>query len=488
MTKFGNRLEALISRNGGNKYRLSKDIGIDRVTLYRFVSGERVPSRELIDKVCDALKMSQSEEKELRELYNIAKIGEDVYERRVLVKDLISGINAIRMEQRPAHNRKSVVVGGIDGAVKAVFGSYNVNMLTRDVLDDMAYNASEKRIWTNVPFGYTFMFDHLRQLYFEMNGTIEIQHAIAFARDAGSHMNPNINLQSLAGMLPLVFCEGAGYQAGYYYPDSMNCDSILMPYYLLTEERLLMISADYKTAMLVNDSGALRTARSAFDALRMTPLFSYITNPEDMLGTQLALWKRGKGSDTVCVEARPCLMGNFTEEMIETYARKEMANRDLVVQAMLESVNYAKSNQIHSFFTVSGLEDFVSAGYLSSAPPPYALPLSMADRLHFLTSFRSEIAADKSNSRVVNPSAISVTLNTIALIFINSAVFFSIMSDNGMRMCYTDEPSIYSAFSDFYLSLHNTEWVYTKQETLDILDQCIDRVGSYSADLKHKCK
>jgi predicted transcriptional regulator len=92
VTQFSNKLETLINKSGSNKYRLSKELGIDRVTLYRFINGERVPKKDVVDKICATLLMSPNEEKELRELYGIARIGDGVYEHRLSVKELISSI------------------------------------------------------------------------------------------------------------------------------------------------------------------------------------------------------------------------------------------------------------------------------------------------------------------------------------------------------------------------------------------------------------
>jgi len=42
-----------------------------------------------------------------------------------------------------------------------------------------------------------------------------------------------------------------------------------------------------------------------------------------------------------------------------------------------------------------------------------------------------------------------------------------------MRICVIDEPSIYDAFYDFLQALRDSKCVYSKQETLDILDKYI---------------
>jgi len=473
MAKFGNKLEALIARNGGAKYRFSKEVGIDRVTLYRFINGERLPGKDVLDRICLALRVSPAEENDLRKLYDRAKIGEDVYERRLLVKELINHINSLRLEQSPPFSHKAVRVGGIGDLVKAVSGSYNVNMLVRDVLDDLAYNAQEKRLWTNTPFEYTFLFAHLRQLYFEMNGSIAIEHAVAFARDAGAHRNPNINLETLANILPFVFCEGSGYQPGYYYSDCMNFDSVFMPYYLFTEKRLLMFSPDYKTAMLVNDPDAVNACRAEFQALRTTPLFRNVNTTVEILGVYQNIFVHSKKTEAIGIEAQPCLTSYFTERIMESVILNELPDRAAFMQALANHVNSAKALNMHSFFTIGGLDDFCESGYIMYSPPQIAMPIETADRLFILKSFRDDVAAGKNNSLVINSSEISVSLNTTVQIYTDSLLLITIANESGMKMCIIDEPSIYEVFSDFLKTLYDSEWVYSKQETLEILDKYI---------------
>jgi len=475
MSKFGSKLDALISRNGGNKYRLSKEIGIDRVMLYRVINGERVPGKDFLDKILPALRLSPAEEKELRELCDIARIGEDVYERRLLVKNMVNKVNSLRLERMPATAHKSVVIEGIGDAVKVVSGSYNVNVLVRGVLDDLAYNSRSKRIWTNTPFEYSFLFDHLRQLYFEMNGAIGIEHAVAFARDAGSHKNPNVNLETLVSVLPFVFCEGIGYRPGYYYSDSIKSGAVFMPYYLFTTTRLLMFSADYKTAMLINDPDAVAACRVEFDALRVTPMFHYVDDIEKMLGAYLDIWTHTKKPEVIGIEAQPCLAWYSFEGMIETYVKKELPGRDSIMKALSRHLEYGKTvANTRSFFTVEGLEDFCDSGYMMYISPQIAAPFNMADRRFLIKSLRDDVAANRSNSRVIDPSEISVSINTTIQVYINSTLLFSIANGSGMRMCLIDEPSIFEAFSDFLKNLDSMGCLYSKQETLEILDKYID--------------
>jgi len=478
--KVWKQIEFTNRENNGNKYRLSKETGIDRVLLYRVINGEREPSKAFVDKVYAGLRLSPADEKKLRELYEIAKIGEDVHERRLLVKELVNHLNSLRMEQKRVESRKAIVVDGLGDRLKVVSGSYNVNMLVRDLLEDLAYNARQQWLRTNIPFDYAFLFDILRHLYFEMNGAINIRHIVTFAKDTNSHRNPNINLETLANMLPFLFCEGNGYQPEYYYPDTMNYNSVFMPYSLFTETRLLMLSSDFKTAMLVNDFDAVNACHATFDAFPVKPLFRYLSNPADQLNVYSDIYSLNDIPDVVGIERQPCWMGYLSEVMVETYIRKGTHNRESVKLPLIRDINCAKSTKISSFFIEDGLNEFISNGYLEYESRQYALPIDVSDRLLILKSFREDIARDRNNSRIINPSEITVSQNTTVQIFINSTVLFSTLHENGRKICFFNESSIYESFSDFFLNIHNTDWVYSKQETLDILDKYIRKLEKYT--------
>jgi transcriptional regulator with XRE-family HTH domain len=123
-------------------YQLAKSANLDRTTIQRSISGERLPNINFVEKLCDYLYVSPLERKELTELYSISKIGEKIYFRRKYVKVLLEQIAALRViKNRDTNYHKTIINNNITHEIKVFSGQYNVNKIILDVLEDEALNT-----------------------------------------------------------------------------------------------------------------------------------------------------------------------------------------------------------------------------------------------------------------------------------------------------------------------------------------------------------
>src|SRR5665648_1196106 len=95
MSRFSNKLKVLIEDSGTNVYQLAKKAQLDRTTIQRAIVGERLPSVIFVEKLCDYLRVSPMERKELLEFHAISKVGEDVYASRNYIKGMIERFETI---------------------------------------------------------------------------------------------------------------------------------------------------------------------------------------------------------------------------------------------------------------------------------------------------------------------------------------------------------------------------------------------------------
>jgi Helix-turn-helix. len=89
MTLFSKRIEELISESGETVASLAEIGGINRTTLQRIKSGERLPTPEFFSNLGRALRLSPVEQDELAQLLEIARVGETVSYSRRQIFDLI---------------------------------------------------------------------------------------------------------------------------------------------------------------------------------------------------------------------------------------------------------------------------------------------------------------------------------------------------------------------------------------------------------------
>ncbi len=256
MSQFSDKLKSIIENSGSTIYNIAKNAKLDRTTIQRSISGERLPNSIFLENICDYIRVSPSEKKELMELLNIEKIGPKIHARRKYVKLILDQIADLHLDDSRTikYNRSFNISTDIEQEIMVFYGEYSVNSILLDVLEDEIVNIEQPHINLTVPFNYSFLYNCLYQLYWESKGRIEIEHIVKFNKNPQCELNSNINLEILSKVLPLSLCIGNGYKPYYYYTyTDISQDIVLtMPYYIFTSKRLITISNDYKTAILYN--------------------------------------------------------------------------------------------------------------------------------------------------------------------------------------------------------------------------------------------
>ena len=90
MSAFSDTLSQYISDKNVKVYSMAKYCGTDRSSMYKFISGKRnPPSDEIIKKMGQFMHLTPLEWQKLKESWDIARIGADVYYKRKSVESFI---------------------------------------------------------------------------------------------------------------------------------------------------------------------------------------------------------------------------------------------------------------------------------------------------------------------------------------------------------------------------------------------------------------
>lgn len=478
MSQFSNQLKSLIEDSGTNIYQLAKKAQLDRTTIHRAIVGERLPSVIFVTKLCDYLRVSPVERKELLDFYAISKVGESVYASRKYIKGMIERIDIMHSKtDNTMFNIEKTVAPDeqINKDIHVFSGLHSVNNLIHELLEEAIFNEGPSQIDLVVPFDYTFLFDFLHQLYFGCKGNIAIRHIVKLSKNPNGLQNSNFNLEKLLHVLPFAFSVGSGYHPYYYYDNTDVAKDIatMMPYYILTNKCLVTLSADYKTAVLYNNKEIHEMYRIKFEKIVLqTKLF--INQPSDcgeMLSTYLSACKDA-GQFTHTIEPQPCFARYYTHEMVDAKLRSNVEQRDLLRQSLYQLFDVYKSSSSipMSLFSIEGLEYLVSTGRMADLPPRFALPFTIEERKYLLQSLRDDIEKDNYIVRAIDISKFSISSVATIQLYGTSGLIFMTSDDNGIISCFIDEKSICESFHDFFESLPTSDLVYSKEKTLRIID------------------
>lgn len=482
MSKFSDKLKLLIEESGIKIYQLAKNSELDRTTIQRSITGERLPSLNFVKKLSDYLRLSPAERIELFELYSISKIGEKVYEERKYIKGIIERIATIHTaKDNISNSQKSISFIGKINEDSAVFtGQYIVNSIIREVLEDEVVNNSSPEIDISVPFSYSFLFDLLYQFYLNENGKITIKNIIRLNKNSHAFQNSNHNLEILSHVMPFAFSAGNGYQPYYYYDnfDSYNDIALLMPYYIITSRRLITISANFTTAILYNNESIVNTYKDNFKIAitKSKPLIAQHFSCDDILSAYLESHK-SLGVISHVIEPQPCFAWYYTKDLIRAHLRQDLENREELLKLLYDFYENGRDYNIRpmSIFSIEGLSSFADTGILADLPTQFAIPFTIEERIMLLSKLKNDIAKDVYQVYATNSSKFIIPLSTIQLYNTNRLEFFATNNNGVISSSCIEEKTIVEAFYGFFESLPDSDLVYSKEETIKIIDSFIEK-------------
>lgn len=481
MSLFSEQLKLLLQDSGQTIYKISKNAKLDRTTIQRAMTGERLPSLSFVETLCEYLRVSPTEKAELMDYYTISKIGETNYATRKHIKTLIEQIAHLHQETRqPASPFRPADVEMDSKEITVFTGEYQVNSFVRQFLEHKA--LSRKPIAISVPFEYHYFFECLRPLYWASNGEWEIAHLIKLIKNQDLPSHATTNLEALSNVFPCSFCIQNGYRPSYFYQNASLVQdiSIAMPYYFFTQDYCVTLAADFKTAILYHNPDIVRVYQNHFDSClaQATPLITNITGNVDMAFSYLSAFQLGGGSTHV-IEAQPCLARYYTADMVDVHVRKDVEHREefkRATQAVFEEAQKTEKSMC-SYFSVDGLHYFAETGIMANLPPQYAVPFFLEEREHFLKSMRSEIENDVILYRAINPAKFMVSPTATIEFHENRTVLFLAARENYIISSLLQEKSIGDAFFDFFQSLPDSDLVYSKENTLQLIDDCLEKIA-----------
>ena len=481
MTNFSEKLKLYITNCGVTIYQLSKNSGLDRTTIQRAITGDRLPSLIFIEKLSSYLRLSPNEKEELFELYSICKIGEKVYIGRKYIKDMIEGLATIHS---PTHKSlpsdKSISLLGKINTVDTVYeGRYIVNNMIRTVLEDEVALNSSPIIDLSVPLENNFLFDLLYQLYLSERGKIRINYLARFVK-ISAYQDSNYNLEILSHVIPFAFSAGNGFQLYYYYNnfDSSSDIAVLMPYYIITSNHLIKISADYNSAILYSNKSIKDIYKRTFDTAlsKSEPLIREHFNCNDILSAYLEALNHS-GIISHVLEPQPCFAWYYTDDLINSHLVLDIENRELIIEQLCNYYKNFRSNRNRpmSLFSVEGLRSFAANGILNDLPTQFAIPFTVEERIMLLENLKNDLLSDIYPVYAVNPHKFVIPMTSLQLYNTNGLHVFSTNNNGIISSVFIDERSIIEAFHDFFNSLPESDLLYSKGETIKIIDEAIEQ-------------
>jgi transcriptional regulator with XRE-family HTH domain len=480
MTRFSKKITELIEESGETIQSLAETGKINRTTLQRVKTGERLPTQKVFSGLCKALRLSNVESEELQTLLEITQVGERIYYNRQKIVEIIAIIYELTTFQIPFSKEVKPKIGcdtspAARDKIQIVSGSSSVLTMIEISIDRELFCGEHPHLKLAIPSHFESVYQHILG-----NQKHLILQDVQSFPEIGNENAADPGLGALKTLIGLSLLDNVSYHSHYCYMSAGEIHEInvLFPYFILTSAEVITISRDFSRAIRYNDPELYSLYQKGFvSILQQTEPF--IEESRDIFAVY--------SLDTTyrirqVVEPLPCFAYYATHEMVANKVRKDMPFYEPLVAATNRFYDYFKqeNRSMINVFSLKNLEVFMEDGSMYF-PDDICYPFTPAERLMLTKQVRDDIEADNRKTYAFDEDKIN--LNS-AVEFINEATLLHLIlhyRKAGQQVYKTiklKEENIVAAFDDFFRSLPGSSYVLSKEATVAAIDQLISRYES----------
>lgn len=460
MSKFSDQLSQFVKLSGKSKNQIIDESKINRSSFFQFLNGKRMPTKEHLTAILAALQMTPGEEEQLRKMYQIAEIGENIYESRKGCAECLEGLALLTGEnRRPIHEFVGEAVYSVSRA--PILGE---NRVYQELchLAQAEMLKPEPQIDLFLPRQPNDFLKYLKSFYQnKSNKKIRMRQIIQFSLNKEEKTKDILNFFN--SLLFLMAVSGDSYEA-YYYSDSVLEDTIgaLYPYCVMTSSGVMLVTARMDRALFSATDSILVACHAQFQEAitRAKPFIENIggVNQQAVEHGVWDFWRSGYQYFTA-----PCFGGYLPDEVLRMYQTPTLA------PLMEKYVSHMrKENRYVSFCTREGLLDFARTGIL----PEYS------DQIAPVASPKARVLILKEMLYHPNPSKPIYLLDDSRVQASSEFIFFVAPKERiilqrrqmkGMKVYVFQENNLIGAFTDYFANLEHSDLILPTRDLNDVL-------------------
>lgn len=466
MSEFSEYCRQLLASSGSNVYQIANHFSLDRTSIQRMIRGERLPSRKFVRNFCSHLRINPIQQIELLKLYDIEKIGKTAYLNQCYIKNLIEHLSFLE------NNAEDIVVNSSDFSTMSSISSTENKILF--ILQKELETNSQPQFCLNIPTSYHYFFFVLKKLFSRFHGRASIKHLITLNSNPSNSLYPCHNIEIMSNILPIIQLLKDIYHPSYLY-STITCDDeklMVMPYYIITSQNVLLISSDFKNTILYSSLDIVKKYRQEFFRIfqMAKPFMEYADNPLCIMN---ALEKNYKsmGLPSHTLEFHPCLyfMDIHLDSEKESFHglpnAKEYIN---ALQEMYKIVSAAtpprKKQNTVSFFSEQGLRMFCETGKCFGQYKNLKTGFSALERKSMMQNYFHHKEIGDFSAHILKPEFNLPTYLNIELHDYHALTIFTLKENFQFSFIQLNESSLCSAFYSFFEYLADSDFIYTEQE------------------------
>lgn len=478
MSAFSEILSRFIDEKHIKVYSVIQYTGLDRSTMYQIINGKRTPaSREIFQKIAEALHLTPLEYEDFSEAYLISRIGAETYHKRKSAENFIIQFPNNFSRSEALKPQPLLRADSEDASQDSPCIPLSTEVEINYFLHYMLLREASKKdgvISLILQSDYDFLFNLLPGL--KPSGSLRIEQIICMSNaDEMDENNELYNLNYLKRIVPL-YIAGMDYHPYYFYENirSHYYNLNVFPCLILTSDRAIVCTSDYNSGILFRDPSVVSMLRDLYYSYRnkSSTLFHLI----NFVPTSSEQFQSGFYQKTPSYILQPdaCMTPFLRKEILDNTIIPQFAEEDNILgqlDALLSSYRrQLETDDMHIYFTKRGMLEFARSGRIKEIPDEFYRAFSPRERSSMMRDMLSCCA--KGIYRILRRPLDHLTDNLHLCV---NRTFGYLLFNNMEQhtLCLViDEPSILGVFVDYLENLDESRF-YSNEETVEFIEGII---------------
>ena len=475
MSKFSNYLKKLINDSGESISSIARNIGAERTSIHKALSDERILSYKTVQALARHFNLSVDARKDFFQLYDILLQGEETYNNRQSVCRLLNDLASVDFSMAPPPEVSSLTITN-----RLIKGEFAVRSAIRSVLIyEIAHTENAEFnlfLPTKLELTIDFMESWLDNRQFTVNDLLCFESSTDCAAK---------NLELLHSVIPLCLASRGQYKPYYFHETPKAVSLAPMGYYIISPHYLILLSEDLSTAQIHESEDLLLYYRNFFKnlLLQCEPLTQCSADIAEVLNEYISV---AIPDSLHIIMPQPCIGRYITHSIIEKYLTRSQLPLEPYLPLIDHHYSFLRqvTNNYYTVFTEEGLQDLIESHTCDDSPKQLIPYLDQSDVCDFLKKLYAEIETGNVLGLIARPTQLH--LPNYLSIYINPQtglhIYTTLKFIFGSYCCniHIKEESIRSLFLDFFHALPGSNLVYSKEDTLYLLKQYIEKIEAAS--------
>lgn len=471
MSKFSTYLRNLITDSGENISSIARSIGAERTSIHKALADERILSYKTVQSLARHFSLSMDERKEFFRLYDILLQGEEAYNNRQHVCNLLNALASVDFSMAPPPTVSSLTISN-----HLIKGEFAVRSAIRSVIIYEISHIEKAEFNLFLPKRLDLTIDFME--FWLNHHDFTVNELLCFESGANCESK---NLELLHSVIPMCLASRGQYKP-YYFHESPKAVSLTpMSYYMISPHYLILFSEDLSTAQIHESEELLHYYYNFFQnlLLQCEPLTQCSCDMAEVLHEYISA---AIPDSLHIIMPQPCIGRYITHDVIEKYLTRYQVPLEQYLPLIDHHYSFLRQveQNYYTIFTEEGLQDFINTGICDDSPQQFIPHLDQTDVCEFLKNLYHEIEQGTVIGLIARP--MQLRLPNYLSIYINPKtglhIYTTLKFVFGSYCCniHIQEESIRKLFLDFFHSLPGSNLIYSKEDTLYLLQQHISKL------------